>query len=71
MEEVSEVNEAEEERPNEEERPVKGKTDERRWSVVAQKILMEALVAGDSDETLSRLKKASDNLVGCNEFYVK
>ena len=41
-----------------------GKTEERRWSVVAQKILMEALVAGDSDETLNRLKKASDSLVG-------
>ena len=40
------------------------KMDERRWSVVAQKILMEAVVAGDSDETLKRLKKASDNLVG-------
>lgn len=40
------------------------KTGERRWSVVAQKILMEALVAGDSDETLKRLRKASDNLVG-------
>ena len=44
------------------ERP--GKTGERRrWSVVAQRILNEALVAGDSDETLNRLKKASDSLV--------
>ena len=41
-----------------------GKSEERCWSVVAQKILMEALVAGDSDETLNRLKKASDRLVG-------
>ena len=41
-----------------------GKSEERRWSVVAQKILMEALVVGDSDETLNRLKKASDSLVG-------
>ena len=40
------------------------KSEERRWSVVAQKILMEALVVGDSDETLKRLKKASDSLVG-------
>ena len=40
------------------------KTDNgRRWSLVAEKILMDAVVAGDTDETLSRLKKASDNLV--------
>lgn len=40
------------------------KTDnDRRWSLVAEKILMDAVVAGDTDETLSRLKKASDNLV--------
>lgn len=29
---------------------------------------MEALVAGDSDETLNRLKKASDRLVRYKEF---
>ena len=32
---------------------------------MAEKILMEAVVAGDSDETLNRLKRASDNLVRC------
>ena len=43
---------------------VKGETeDDRRRSLVAQKILMDAVVAGDSDETLTRLKRASDNLV--------
>lgn len=64
LEEVSEVDETEEGEIEGDDRPVRpGKTEERRWSVVAQKILMEALVAGDSDETLNRLKKASDSLV--------
>lgn len=66
LEEVPEVDEAEEGVVEDDKPAVKlaKKTDERHWSVVAQKILMEALVAGDSDETLKRLKKASDNLVG-------
>lgn len=66
LEEVPEVDEAEEGAIEDDKPAVKlaKKTDERRWSVVAQKILMEALVAGDSDETMKRLKKASDNLVG-------
>ena len=67
LEEVPEVDEAEEvQGAIEDDKPaVKlGKSEERRWSVVAQKILMEAVVAGDSDETLNRLKKASDSLVG-------
>ena len=62
---MPELNETEE-GVNEDDKPavkLTGKTEERRWSVVAQKILMEALVAEDSDETLNRLKKASDNLV--------
>ena len=63
MDEVSEVTKVEEEGTNEEEKPDKGKTEERRWSVVAQRILQETLVVGDSDETLSRLKNASDKLV--------
>lgn len=66
MEDLSEAEVAvdpEEETENKKE-PVEGKTDEkRRWSVVAQKILLEALAAEDLNETLSRLKKASDNLV--------
>lgn len=66
LEEVPEVNETEEGVIEDDKPTVKlaGKSEERRWSVVAQKILMEALVAGDSDETLNRLKKASDSLVG-------
>lgn len=69
LEEVDEVDEAEEEGDVEAEKPVEAKTDDkRRWSVVAQKILMEALVAGDSDETLNMLKKASDRLVRYKEF---
>lgn len=66
LDEVPEVDEAEEGAIEDDKPAVKlaKKSDERRWSVVAQKILMEALVAGDSDETLKRLKKASDNLVG-------
>ena len=64
MEEVSEVDKAEEDGSVDEKvKTDKGKTDEKRWSVVAQKILSEALVAEDSDETLNRLKKASDSLV--------
>lgn len=63
MDEVSEVSKVEEEGTNEEDKPDKGKTKERRWSVVAQRILQEALVVGDSDETLTRLKNASDKLV--------
>ncbi|XP_020617286.1 uncharacterized protein LOC110055245 isoform X2 [Orbicella faveolata] len=64
LEEVPEVNETEEGVIEDDKPTVKlaGKSEERRWSVVAQKILMEALVAGDSDETLNRLKKASDSL---------
>ncbi|KAL9955567.1 hypothetical protein ACROYT_G036906 [Oculina patagonica] len=63
LEEEPEVDEAKEEETESDEKSVKlGKTEERRWSVVAQKILMEALVAGDSDETLNRLKKALDSL---------
>ena len=63
-EEMPEVDEAKEGEIESDEKPVESaKTKERRWSVVAQKILMEALVAGDSEETLKRLKKASDNLV--------
>lgn len=66
LEDLSEAEVAvdpEEETENKKE-PVEGKTDEkRRWSVVAQKILLEALAAEDLNETLSRLKKASDNLV--------
>ncbi|XP_068717425.1 uncharacterized protein [Montipora capricornis] len=55
--------EAEQGRTDSQGLPVKGETeDDRRWSLVAQKILMDAVVAGDSDETLTRLKKASDNL---------
>ncbi|XP_015759885.1 PREDICTED: uncharacterized protein LOC107339154 [Acropora digitifera] len=54
------------EEPRKESQAQSFKTDnDRRWSLVAQKILMDAVVAGDTDETLSRLKKASDNLVGC------
>lgn len=69
LEEVDEVDKAEEEGHVEAEKPVEAKTgDKRQWSVVAQKILMEALVAGDSDETLNRLKKASDSLVRYKEF---
>ena len=68
----------EEEMENKKE-PIQGKTDEkRRWSVVAQKILLDALAAEDSSETLSRLKKASDNLVSgihnnkfLSIFYIK
>ena len=63
MDDVSEVTKFEEEGTNEEDKPDKGKTEERRWSVVAQRILQEALVGGDSDETLTRLKNASDKLV--------
>ena len=63
MDEVSEVTKFEEEGTNEEDKPDKGKTEERRWSVVAQRILQEALVGEDSDETLTRLKNASDKLV--------
>ena len=39
---------------------------QRRWSVVAQRILDEALVAGDDEETFNRLKRASDVLVSCD-----
>ena len=61
---MPEVDEAKEGEIESDEKPVEpAKSGERRWSVVAQKILMEALVAGDSEETLKRLKKASDNLV--------
>ena len=68
MEEVPEVDEANEEEVEGDEKPVGlEKTEEHRWSFVAEKILMEALVAGDSDETLNRLKKASDSLVSCRE----
>ena len=52
------------EEPRKESQAQSFKTDnDRRWSLVAEKILMDAVVAGDTDETLSRLKKASDNLV--------
>ena len=66
LEEAPEVDEADEGAIEDDKPAVElaKKMDERRWSVVAQKILMEAVVAGDSDETLKRLKKASDNLVG-------
>ena len=67
MEDISEAeaDETEEKGPDGQEQPAKGKTDDerRRWSVVAQKILMEAVVAGDSDETLDRLKRVSDKMV--------
>ena len=72
MEDISEAEaeETEEKGPDEQEQPAKSKTDDerRRWSVVAQKILMEAVVAGDSDETLNRLKMASDKLVSNKTF---
>ena len=48
--------------PVEPERPRKA-GQQRRWSLVAQRILDEALVVGDDEETFKRLKKASDNLV--------
>lgn len=56
------------EEPRKENQAQSFKTDnDRRWSLVAQKILMDAVVAGDTDETLSRLKKASDNLFSAEE----
>lgn len=71
MDEVSEVTKVEEEETNEEDKPDKGKTEERRFTVVAQRILQEALVVGDSDETLSRLKNASDKLVSYQQLKKK
>lgn len=73
LEEVPEVDETEEGAIEGDDKPAVKveKSEERRWSVVAQKIIMEALVAGDSDETLNRLKKASDGLVGWRNMIIQ
>ena len=68
LQEETDLAETVEEETGDEKEPEKPSraVQQRRWSVVAQRILDEALVAGDYEETFNRLKRASDNLVSCD-----
>ena len=68
LQEETDLAETVEEETGDEKEPEKPSraVQQRRWSVVAQRILDEALVAGDDEETFNRLKRASDDLVSCD-----
>lgn len=68
LQEETDLAETVEEETGDEKEPEKPSraVQQRRWSVVAQRILDEALAAGDDEETFNRLKRASDDLVSCD-----